>query len=44
VKALVEAGANVNLADSAGKTPLALAMDRSYEAMVKMLKQAGGLE
>jgi uncharacterized protein len=44
VIALVEAGADVNLADGSGKTPLALAMDRSYKAIVEILKQAGGLE
>jgi uncharacterized protein len=44
VKALVEAGATINLADRNGKTPLALAMDRSYEEMIEILKQAGGLE
>jgi ankyrin repeat protein len=44
VKALVEAGADVNLADSGGKTPLRLAMDRSYQSMSDILQQAGGLE
>jgi uncharacterized protein len=44
VKALVEAGATINLADRNGKTPLALAMDRSYEEMIEILKRAGGLE
>jgi hypothetical protein len=39
--ALVEAGANVNLADRAGRTPLALARARGYGAMVKVLLQAG---
>jgi len=41
LKALVEAGANVNLADRNGQTPLALARVRGYRAMVKLLQQAG---
>jgi uncharacterized protein len=44
VRALIEAGADVNLADGGGKTPLALAMNRSYTAISEILKQAGGLE
>jgi uncharacterized protein len=44
VQALVEAEADTNLADSLGKTPLTLAVNRSYEAIVEILKQAGGLE
>ena len=39
--ALVEAGANVNLADRSGRTPLTLAQDRGYEAMLTLLRQAG---
>ena len=39
--ALVEAGANVNLADRNGQTPLALARARGYGAMVRRLLQAG---
>jgi len=39
--ALVEAGANVNLPDRTGKTPLALAQGRGYDAMVARLRQAG---
>lgn len=39
--ALVDAGANVNLTDRDGRTPLALARGRGYEAMVKLLLQAG---
>ena len=39
--ALIEAGANVNLPDRAGHTPLALARGRSYDAMAKLLEQAG---
>jgi len=39
--ALVEAGANVNLPDRTGKTPLTLAQGRGYDAMVVRLRQAG---
>jgi uncharacterized protein len=39
--ALVEAGANVNLPDRSGKTPLALAQGRGHDAMVARLRQAG---
>ena len=39
--ALVEAGANVNLADRSGQTPLALAQARGYDAMVAVLRRAG---
>jgi hypothetical protein len=38
--ALIDAGANVNLADRQGQTPLMLAQARRYTAMVDMLKQA----
>ena len=38
--ALVEAGANVNLADRNGHTPLALARARGYDAMVAVLRRA----
>ena len=41
LRALVEAGANVNLPDRNGRTPLALARGRGYEAMVKALQAAG---
>lgn len=41
LKALVEAGANVNLADRNGQTPLVLARGRGYNAMVALLQQAG---
>lgn len=41
VKALVTAGANVNLADGEGKTPLALARGRGYQAIADILKAAG---
>ena len=39
--ALIEAGANVNLPDREGRTPLALAQARGYEAMTARLRQAG---
>jgi ankyrin repeat protein len=39
--ALVKAGANVNLADRQGVTPLGLAKGRGYAAMVRMLEAAG---
>jgi ankyrin repeat protein len=39
--ALVEAGANVNLPDRSGKTPLTLAQGRGYDAMATRLRQAG---
>jgi len=42
LSALVAGGANVNLADRDGRTPLALAGGRGYEAMVRILTQAGG--
>jgi uncharacterized protein len=41
LKALLEAGAKVNLADRNGQTPLSLARARGYEVMVKLLRQAG---
>jgi len=40
LKALVEAGANVNLADRGGQTPLALARRRGYAAMIRLLERA----
>jgi uncharacterized protein len=40
--ALVEAGANVNLPDRQGRTPLALAQARGYDAMAMRLRAAGG--
>ena len=39
--ALVKAGANVNLADRAGTTPLRLAKGRGYSEMVRILEAAG---
>ncbi len=41
LKALVEAGANVNLGDRSGTTPLALARGRGYREMVAILVAAG---
>ncbi len=41
LRALIDAGANLNLADRSGRTPLALARSRSYAAMVRLLEQAG---
>jgi len=40
-RALVDAGANVNLPDRNGQTPLALAQARGHVAMVMLLRQAG---
>jgi hypothetical protein len=40
LKALVEAGASVNLADRDGRTPLALAKGRGYRAMAAILEKA----
>ncbi|MES2839879.1 MAG: ankyrin repeat domain-containing protein [Pseudomonadota bacterium] len=42
LKALIDAGANLQLADRHGQTPLALARARGYTAMVVMLEKAGG--
>lgn len=39
--ALVKAGANVNLADGQGATPLVLARSRGYSEMVRILTDAG---
>ncbi len=39
--ALLAAGANPNLADRSGRTPLALARERGHGAMVAMLERAG---
>lgn len=41
LKALVDAGANVNLADRGGDTPLALARQRGYREMASILERAG---
>lgn len=42
VRVLLEAGANPNIADRSGATPLALARSRGYAAMVRMIERAGG--
>ena len=42
LRALIDAGANLQLADRHGQTPLALARSRGYSAMVHMLEMAGG--
>ncbi|HEX7786249.1 MAG TPA: ankyrin repeat domain-containing protein [Methylomirabilota bacterium] len=42
LRALLDAGANPNLPDRSGQTPLALARGRGYEPMVRLLRQAGG--
>lgn len=41
LQALIAAGANLQLADRQGRTPLALARARGYDPMVRMLIQAG---
>lgn len=41
LKALVDAGASVNLGDRGGSTPLALATARGYRDMVAILERAG---
>ena len=41
LRALVEAGANVNLGDRSGTTPLALARGRGYREMTAILQKAG---
>jgi len=41
LKALVDAGANVNLADRSGTPPLKLAQGRGYTEMVVILQKAG---
>jgi ankyrin repeat protein len=41
LKALVDAGANLQLADAQGRTPLALARGRGYAPMVQILRAAG---
>jgi uncharacterized protein len=41
LEALVRAGANLNLADRSGATPLALARGRGYKEMVAVLERAG---
>jgi len=41
LKALVDAGADVNISDGGGVTPLTLAKRRGYTKMVKILEKAG---
>lgn len=41
VKALLDAGADVHIADKAGTTPLQHALNRGYAEMVSLLRQAG---
>jgi ankyrin repeat protein len=41
LRALVNAGANVNLPDGSGATPLVLARTRGYREMVAILEQSG---
>jgi uncharacterized protein len=41
LKALIDAGANLQLADRQGNTPLQLARSRGYAPMVRMLEAAG---
>jgi len=41
LRALVEAGANVNIPDGSGSTPLKLAKNRGYQEMVAILEKAG---
>ena len=41
LKALIDAGANLQLADRSGQTPLALAKSRGYREMVEILERAG---
>lgn len=42
--ALVEAGADINLADGHGQTPLALARQRGYKEMQRILERAGAVQ
>ena len=41
MEALIDAGANVQLKDRQGNTPLQLARSRGYTEMVRMLERAG---
>jgi uncharacterized protein len=41
LRALVDAGANVNIPDGSGSTPLTLARNRFYREMVAILERAG---
>ena len=44
LEALLDAGAEVNLPDRSGRTPLSLARARGYGAMMRLLLQAGARE
>jgi ankyrin repeat protein len=41
LRALVDAGANVNIPDGSGSTPLRLAKNRGYQEMIAILEKAG---
>ena len=41
LKALIDAGADINLPDARGNTPLKLAQNFGYEKMIEMLRAAG---
>ncbi|MET4579912.1 ankyrin repeat domain-containing protein [Ottowia thiooxydans] len=41
LRALIQAGANLHIADSHGRTPLQLAQQRGFRTMERMLTQAG---
>jgi ankyrin repeat protein len=41
LRALIDAGADLQLADRQGNTPLALARSRGYREMVRLLEDAG---
>lgn len=41
LRALVEAGANLNIPDGSGSTPLKLAANRGYKDMISILEKAG---
>jgi uncharacterized protein len=41
LRALVDAGANVNIPDGSGSTPLRLAKNRGYREMIAILEKAG---
>ncbi len=42
LRRLLEAGANLNLPDRQGRTPLTLARDKGYTEMARMLQDRGG--